>query len=484
MELIRRAYATTRWERRHPWSLVGALTLPFADREVVVLALVTVLASWTTSTTMVVGGCMCSLPIAVLARRQRLWMACLLVGLLAAAHAHGSWAAARPQQLGPYAGWVTLVGDPTPIGAGVRITVEIEGQRFDAWLYGGTRRRVLDRQSGQELAVVGERRPLGANARRAQVRHVVGRFELGFVGDWSPGSRLALVNTRIREALRRAAEHAMPVSQAALFTGLVIGDDLRQPRETVQSFRAAGLSHLTAVSGQNVAFVLAAAAPLLRRLRAGPRWTATVGLVVWFMALTRFEPSVLRAGFMAILAATAFVLGRRQQPLRLLCLTVMVLVLLDPLLVWSVGFWLSAGATGGVIVAGPRLAQRLPGPGWFTTPLGITLGAQIGVALPSLLVFGRLPLVSVPANLLAVPVGGFVMLYGLPAGLVAAALPPINSAVMFPAVVGTRWVETVADLAARFEPGPAWTVPGWCAIGLIVGALARRSRDAPADVPI
>jgi competence protein ComEC len=313
---------------------------------------------------------------------------------------------------------------------------------------------------------------------------VVGRFEVSFVGDWSAGSRLALVNTRIREALRRAAERVMPVPQAALFTGLVIGDDLRQPTATVQSFRAAGLSHLTAVSGQNVAFVLAAASPLLRRLRAGPRWTVTVGLVVWFMALTRFEPSVLRAGFMAILAATAFVLGRRQHPLRLLCLTVMVLVLIDPLLVWSVGFWLSAGATGGVIVVGPRLAQRLPGPGWFTTPLGITLGAQVGVALPSLLVFGRLPLVSVPANLLAVPVGGFVMLYGLPAGLVAAALPPIDSVVMFPAVVGTRWVETVAALAPRFEPAPRWTLPGWCAIGVIVGVLARRSRDSSSDVPI
>ena len=56
-------------------------------------------------------------------------------------------------------------------------------------------------------------------------------------------------------------------------------------------------------------------------------------------------------------------------------------------------------------------------------PLGITLGAQVGVVVPSVLVFGRLPLVSVPANLLAVPVAGAVMLYGLPAALVAGCGP-------------------------------------------------------------
>ena len=80
----------------------------------------------------------------------------------------------------------------------------------------------------------------------------------------------------------------------------------------VDAFRASGLSHLTAVSGENVAFVLAAASPLLRRLRPWWRWAATLGLIGWFMTLTRFEPSVLRAGVMAMLASSAFVLGRQQ----------------------------------------------------------------------------------------------------------------------------------------------------------------------------
>jgi competence protein ComEC len=94
-------------------------------------------------------------------------------------------------------------------------------------------------------------------------------------------------------------------------------------------------------------------------------------------------------------------------------------VLVDPLITRSVGFWLSVGATAGVCIVGPVIAGRLSALGALATPIGITLGAQAGVLVPSVLVFGGVPLVSLPANVLAVPVAGFVMLYGLPAALAA-----------------------------------------------------------------
>ena len=96
-----------------------------------------------------------------------------------------------------------------------------------------------------------------------------------------------------------AASSSMPPADAALARGLVIGDDRDEPPAMIERFRRSGLSHLTAVSGENVAFVLAAAGPLLRRLRPSSRWAATLALIGWFVALTRFEPSVLRAGVMA-----------------------------------------------------------------------------------------------------------------------------------------------------------------------------------------
>lgn len=428
------------------------------DAEVAAVAAVVVIAAW--------AGPRVALPVAATAGvvRWRGGFAALAVGLALVASCAAWWSVsqARPRQLGPFVGWVTVVGDPAEFGRGVRTTVEVQGQRFDVWGYGLDAQRLRRPQGGELVWMAGERLPLPSGDERAKVRHVVGRFRMHVMGDVVPGSGVHRAANRLRAALRRSAEVSMAPETASLFTGLVIGDDARQPRWLVDEFRSSGLSHLTAVSGQNLHFVLAAAAPLLRRLRPWWRWLASIGLIGWFALATRFEPSVLRAGVMAGLGVTAFTMGRSATALRLLALTVIALVIADPVMVRSVGFWLSVGATLGVSVVGPWLRRHLPGPPWLAAPLAVTLGAQVGVALPSLLVFGRLPVVSVVANLLAVPVAAGVMLMGLPVGAVASLLPDaVARAVMLPLDAGTRWVATVAHVAAAAEPPARWTIPVW-----------------------
>ena len=69
------------------------------------------------------------------------------------------------------------MSDPTALGRGVRVVLEIEGERFDATVYGSARRRLVVRQAGERVELVAERRLAdGPWARRAQVRHVVGEL--------------------------------------------------------------------------------------------------------------------------------------------------------------------------------------------------------------------------------------------------------------------------------------------------------------------
>jgi competence protein ComEC len=473
MASMTRAYDVRRERGRHP----------FGDGEVAMITLAAVIGVWTQSPLAVGAVAVVS---TVVGRRPALVVACLLIGIVGAWRSEVNWQAAVPRHIGKYTGWGTIVGDPAPFGNGMRVTVEVDDERFDAWVYGSPRRRLVDRQAGESVYLQGTRRLMVSNARRAQIRHVVGQLDTDFVGDWREGSPLYRTSSRVRTALRRAAESTMDAPEAALFAGLVIGDDARESPEMIESFRASGLSHLTAVSGENVVFVLAAASPALRRLRPWWRWAATLALIGWFMALTRFEPSVLRAGVMAMLGCSSFVLGRQQSVVRLLVWTVTILVLVDPMLVWSVGFWLTTGATAGVCVVAPPLAARLPGPLWLRAPLAITLGAQLGVVLPSWLVFHRLPLVSLPANLLAVPVAGFVMLFGIPAGLMSALVPPLAKFLMAPCAAGTRWVATVAYLGADAEPSPRVAAVGWTVVVTAVCAFVIRHhwRRPPDDVPI
>lgn len=424
----------------------------------------------------------------------RSWTVLLLAVLLSTGgvvRSAQSWESLAPDRIGPYVGWVRVVDDPQPYEASTRVIVEVDGERFEIWTRGRARQlRVREWRGGEWVAVAGTRTELDAErAQRVAWQHVVGEFEVDWASDVFAGGPVARASNRVRSAIERAAGR-LPPDDGALFRGLVVGDDRDQPREMIDRFRASGLSHLTAVSGQNVSFLLAASGPLLRRLRPWARWIVTLGLIAWFVALTRYEPSIVRAGVMAGLSATAFVIGRERSPVRILAVAVIGLVLVDPLLVWSIGFWLSVGATAGVSGAGPWIAVRLRRfrcLELFALPLGVTLGAQLGVIVPSVLVFGRLPLVSIPANLLAVPVAGAVMLYGMPAGLLAGWIPQVAPVVMFPARFGTRWVDTVARIGDRVEPDPPAQFVGWGLVTVFVVVLlviSRNTADSHGDLPV
>jgi competence protein ComEC len=460
----------------HSWWRPDSTVTTVTDGAMVLIAAVVAVAVRTGSVTVAIFlGVAVGVVLGLIARSPPLALIVVVLASVGAVRSHHEWAALAPDTLGLFEGWVRLVDDPQPYPSSTRVIVEVDDERFEVWSRGrAQQQRVRSWRGGEWVMVSGERRALDAErAHRVAWQHVVGEFALSWASDVDPGGPVARASNRVRTTIERAAD-ALPHPSGALYRGLVIGDDRDQPRDMIDRFRASGLSHLTAVSGQNVAFVLAACGPLLVRMSPLPRWALTVAVIAWFVALTRFEPSILRAGVMAGLSATAYATGRERSPVRILALAVTALVLIDPLLVWSVGFWLSVGATAGVCTVGPWLARRLAMFGPLALPLGITLGAQLGVVIPSVLVFGRLPLVSVVANVLAVPVAGFVMLYGLPAGLVAGSIPALAPAAMLPARIGTRWVDTVARLGARLEPEPPWTWAGWGLVVAVVGWLVCR----------
>jgi competence protein ComEC len=472
-----RGYGTGMRSWWRPGSSVTTVTT-VADGAVVGVAAVVVVSVRTVSALVALVLALMVAPAVTRSARSPALLAgfVVLLAVGAAMRSQHEWAGLVPDSLGAYEGWVRLIDDPQPYPSSTRVIVEVDGERFEVWSRGrAQQQRIRSWRGGEWVKVSGERVALDAErAQRVAWQHVVGEFDLAWASDVDAGGPVARASNRVRATIERAAD-VLPDPDGALYRGLVIGDDRDQPRDMVERFRASGLSHLTAVSGQNVAFVLAAFGPLLVRMRPVPRWVLTVAVIAWFVVLTRVEPSILRAGVMAGLSATAYATGRERSPIRILALAVIALVLVDPLLAWSIGFWLSVGATAGVCTVGPWLADRLAAFGPLALPLGITLGAQLGVVVPSVWVFGRLPLVSVVANLLAVPVAGFVMLYGLPAGLVAGSIPEVAPVVMLPARIGTRWVDTVASLGARLEPEPPWVWVGWAVVLALVAVVVSWS---------
>jgi ComEC/Rec2-related protein len=208
------------------------------------------------------------------------------------------------------------------------------------------------------------------------------------------------------------------------------------------------------VSGENVAFVLTLLGPVARRLRLWPRLGLTLVVIGLFALMTRFEPSVSRASVMAALAAATVTVGRPVARVRVLALAVTALLVIDPLLVRSLGFQLSVAASLAIVTLAAPIAAVLPGPAWCAEPLGVTLAAQLGVAPLLLAAFGPIPLASVPANLLAVPAAGAVMVWGMTGGLLAGVAGGRFASVLhLPTRLLLGWIQVVAARAAAAPLG-------------------------------
>src|SRR4051812_18430869 len=191
--------------------------------------------------------------------------------------------------------------------------------------------RVLE--MGDRVTLAGRLEPLDGFDSRLRWRHVVARLADARLQAFdTPSVPLLRAANAMRSTVLRGTDALRP-SDRALFVGFAFGDTRDIPDAVVGAYRAAALSHLLAVSGANVAFVLAIARPLLRRGSLATRAALGASIVLVFAAATRFEPSVLRASVMAVVAMAAMIVGRPVPATRLLSLAVIVLLLADPFLV-------------------------------------------------------------------------------------------------------------------------------------------------------
>jgi competence protein ComEC len=404
---------------------------------------------------------------------QRPVLLCVGAALLTSVMGARCWAGLAPPAPRSVHGVATLVSDPAPVGDALHVELRIGHTRVDAWARRDAAAALAHRLAGERIDVEGRLKAVKPALRgRLAVRHIAAQLSVTRVGAWRPGTVPDVVANRVRRTLERGTV-SMPAEQRALFAGFVLGDSRGQPASTADDFRNAGLTHLLVVSGENVAFVLAVAGPLLRMFGLRGRFLVGLLVLVAFGVLVRWEPSVLRAEAMAALALLATTLGRPVSGLRLLALAVTGLLVIDPVLVRSVGFLLSVGACAGIAMWAAPLAARLPGPRAIAEPLAVTIAAQAGVAPVLIPVFGGLPVAAVPANLLAIPAAGPLTMWGMTAGVVAGlAGGPVAALLHLPTRLLVGWIAGVAHVAARLPLGhvglPLFAV-------LLAGALLLRA---------
>jgi len=217
-------------------------------------------------------------------------------------------------------------------------------------------------------------------------------------------------------AIRARAEvslgRGMPAREAALARGFVLGEDDRVDPRTSEDFRRSGLSHLLAVSGQNVALLALLAMPLLAAL-AMPLRTRLVwvlGLIAIYVPLAGAGPSIQRAGIMGALSVLATLAGRRASRFYALACAAFLLLVLEPGIAADVGWQLSFAAVLGILLlAAPlraAMVARIGGGHWrrsLADGAAMTAAATIATAPLIAFHFESISTTTLLANLLALP---------------------------------------------------------------------------------
>ena len=307
------------------------------------------------------------------------------------------------------------------------------------------------------------------------------------------------------ETFRRAAGDALtrvlPEPEAGLAAGILIGLRDRVDRDLAAAFTTAGVSHVVAISGWNIAIVAAAIAAMTGRLGRRRRSVVTIVAIVAYVAFAGASASVVRAALMAGVVLLARETGRAGRAAAALGWAATLLLVSDPALIGDAGFQLSSLATAGLIAWATPLTDwigRLGGgqmPGWLAESLGVSLAAQ-AATLPIVLVsFGRLAILSPVVNLVVVPLVAPAMAVGLAAmaggALVAAGAPAVFGAVIAaPGWVILRVLVTVVETAASLPfasvtLGPPFDViSAMATAAAIVGVSwwARRPKTASRQV--
>lgn len=329
----------------------------------------------------------------------------------------------------------------------------------------------------------------------------------------------------LKEQLRTRALDALGTESAALVLGTAYGDDSLMSSTAREEYKLSGLSHITAVSGANIAIVFLGAYRLvlairpyrfasayllfrswrqrLRRRGMGPSRhpqqptppnahtlpplvhrlstfaiphrvmvLCGVAAVLAYAMLLDSEGSVIRSLAMGLLGAYAMLRGSGRQSLAALQTTVLMCLLAAPHLAVDMGFALSVTATSALILLGPpliRLLMRVM-PVFCAEMLAAPIVASLWCTPLILAMSGKVPLYSVPANLLAAPLAPLSMLAGLAAlGFMLLGLPTAVDLCLRAGGLAAQGIEWAAHTAAH-APGNPWE-PGSSVLVVVCSTL-------------
>jgi competence protein ComEC len=280
--------------------------------------------------------------------------------------------------------------------------------------------------------------------------------------------------TIVRDEARSLYEKTLPPNASSLLMGIVFGAKEHFPDEFLQDLRTVGVLHVIAASGMNVTFVAGALMYILGYLLRR-QFALLVGIagITFYVFLVGFQPSIVRAAIMAILAFSASLLGKQTYAVYAVFLTAFVMLLWQPSWLFDVGFQLSFLATLGILLFNKPLGF-LGKFGVLRESLTTTFAAQV-TTLPVLLgTFGSIGMLSLVVNAVVLWTVPILMTLGSLAVISGFIFKPLAQGLLYVSLPFLFFFEAVVSFFGGIELNFTIENPPWeMGVGyyLVLGAL-------------
>ncbi len=259
---------------------------------------------------------------------------------------------------------------------------------------------------------------------------------------------------QIKDRFETALNGSIAQPDGGFVDGVLLGNKAGISSSLQDAFKRTGTTHILAVSGFNITIIASVVSSLLVLVMRRPKafWFSS-GVIIVFSIMTGAEASVVRAAIMGIVLLFAQREGRLYEARNAILLAAAIMIVLQPqILRYDVGFQLSFGATLGLIYIMPlieRYFKKIPEFFSLRENVVMTLSAQVFVLPLLLYYFQAFSIISVPVNVIVLPLIPYLMLFGFVAGIVGVIYLPAGRTVGFLATALSKFILNIIQVASN-----------------------------------
>lgn len=275
------------------------------------------------------------------------------------------------------------------------------------------------------------------------------------------GNPLVKAAYSVRQRLSQFYENNLPRDLSSLLMGIILGLKGDISAQTLQMFSDAGIIHVLAVSGLNVALIYGFIDKVLALIGAGRILTLIAGIisVIFYTIMAGASPSIVRAAIMVSVLMLGKAIGRDTDSLNSLCLAALILLLINPMNLFNLSFQLSFSAALGIILFYNRFNFWLESlPKFISSSLAVILAAQVLVWPFVGYYFHKISIIGFVSNLILVPLVSIVLILGLVGGMAGLVLPWTGSIIIKLAGILLLIVEKLVYVSSAL-PGATLVIP-------------------------